>query len=105
MLLAAGCFIVYDYVGQLNDELEVLNDVDNERGRINPYGVQPTMSNVSSTNTMPAMRTTYDTATYGFDDAAPGQPEPIMKSAYEGQDVRGENPFADQGTTKYSRDY
>jgi len=111
----AGCFIVYDYVGQLNEEADLAMENERERGRPNLY-IAPTGSSSSSMNTLTAMRTTYEPAPYGSGDApyklegGDGQPEPIMKSAYEvqtaawGQEGKSEYPFTGQGN-QYSRDY
>ncbi|KAH9945550.1 hypothetical protein B0H21DRAFT_823013 [Amylocystis lapponica] len=107
----AGCFICYDYVGQLNDEAELDMESGRQAPAVTPYPAAAG-SNNSSTNTL--MRTTYDAAPYGSDSDAPykyegaepamaeAQPEPIMKSAYESQSAWGrQNGGADEPKSGY----
>jgi len=91
----AGCFIVYDYVGQLNEESALEFDSERERIRTNPAPV--------GVSNGPAMRTTYDSAPYQQPEGVmtASQPDPIMKSAQPG----GEYPFTGQANNQYARDY
>lgn len=57
MLLAAGIFIVFDYVGQLHEEKEA-EEYEKDKKRARQASKQP--APVIITNSEPQMRTTYE---------------------------------------------